>query len=248
MTRLAVDADRYQRANTSPLVEAILNMVRDRVRRNAAETELDWQSLVAGNSDALLSKEDVAAIEQAVLDSGYRFAWSASISVAERPDAYQQDDNADQQDFSFTHPDAVVGEPDASGRQQCGGGDNVVRYPGNVNGVARYIRTNERVLDYLTNGVPANTIAVIDDSGGTLTAPILEYFDGVICAGGTVRSHLGILTREYGIPCLMNAKISGIKDGDLVEIEACAPAKTAEDYQEAVERVACVWRLAEEKK
>ena len=78
----------------------------------------------------------------------------------------------------------------------------------------------------------------------TLTAPILEQFKGVICAGGTVRSHLGILTREYGIPCLMNAKISGIKEGDRVEIECTAAAKTAEAYQTGVEMTACVWRVS----
>ena len=88
------------------------------------------------------------------------------------------------------------------------------------------------------------TVAVIDDSGGTLTAPILEQFKGVICAGGTVRSHLGILTREYGIPCFMNAKISGIHEGDTVELECTAPAKTAEDYQRGVERTARIWRRA----
>ena len=57
----------------------------------------------------------------------------------------------------------------------------------------------------LTEGVPEDTIAVIDDSGGTLTAPILGDFTAVVCMGGTVRSHLGILTREYNVPCLMNA-------------------------------------------
>ena len=92
-----------------------------------------------------------------------------------------------------------------------------MKYPKNLIGIARYIRSSDRVLELLTNGVPDETVAIIDDSGGTLTAPILERFKGVICAGGTVRSHLGILTREYGIPCLMNAKISGIKEGDRVE-------------------------------
>ena len=60
----------------------------------------------------------------------------------------------------------------------------------------------------------------------------------MICAGGTVRSHLGILTREYGIPCVMNAKISGIKEGERVEIECTAPAKTTEAYQQGVEMTA----------
>ena len=71
----------------------------------------------------------------------------------------------------------------------------------------------------LTGGVPENTVAIIDDSGGTLTAPILGDFTAVVCMGGTVRSHLGILTREYNVPCLMNATLDGLADGDEVTVE-----------------------------
>ena len=95
----------------------------------------------------------------------------------------------------------------------------------------------------MREGVPPNTIAIIDDSGGTLTAPLLEKFKGVICAGGTVRSHLGILTREYGIPCLMNARIDGIFDGDTVEMEVTATPKSADDYQRGIEVTARIWRI-----
>jgi signal transduction protein with GAF and PtsI domain len=79
----------------------------------------------------------------------------------------------------------------------------------------------------LTEGVPEGTIAVIDDSGGTLTAPILEDFAGVVCMGGTIRSHLGILTREYNIPCLMAADLDGLADGDTVLVEYSKPAADA---------------------
>ena len=78
---------------------------------------------------------------------------------------------------------------------------------------------------------------------GTLTAPVLEKFAGVLCAGGTTRSHLAILTREYGIPCLMNARVSGIRDGDRVMLEVTARAKTADDYQTGAEVSARVFRL-----
>ena len=79
----------------------------------------------------------------------------------------------------------------------------------------------------LTEGVPENTIAIIDDSGGTLTAPILGDFTAVVCLGGTVRSHLGILTREYNVPCLMNATLDGLADGDEVTVEYSKPAADA---------------------
>jgi signal transduction protein with GAF and PtsI domain len=82
-------------------------------------------------------------------------------------------------------------------------------------------------MEMLTEGVPEGTIAVIDDSGGTLTAPILEDFAGVICMGGTIRSHLGILTREYNIPCLMAAELDGLADGDTVLVEYSKAAADA---------------------
>ena len=79
-----------------------------------------------------------------------------------------------------------------------------------VTGTARYVSDVENVMEMLTDGVPEGTIAIIDDSGGTLTAPILGDFTAVVCMGGTVRSHLGILTREYDVPCLMAATLDGL--------------------------------------
>jgi hypothetical protein len=241
---LHIDQDRYGRAPASVLVEAVHNSVQDLVRRRWAESGEDWSSFVFGSSNQLIGKADIEAIEQRILASGHRFQWSSMFSVRDRPDIYVPLDAVDSSgaSFSFEHPDAVTGAADAQGREQRGIGDNVVRLAGNRIGTARYIRTSERVIELMRNGVPEGTIAIIDDSGGTLTAPILEGFAGVLCAGGTVRSHLGILTREYGIPCLMNARISGIHEGDTIEIETSAAARTAESYQSGVAMTARVWR------
>ena len=247
MKRLPIDDLKAVTPPASPIVEATLELLRDVARRRFAEWPGDWPSFVSEGADLVITVDDIKSIEDKLLASGHRFDWSASISAAERPDAYKAADGAaDSPDFSFEHPNAVTTPADEAGRAQRGVGDNVVRHETNVIGTARYIRSNARVLAYLTDGVPPGTIAVIDDSGGTLTAPIIEQFAGVICAGGSVRSHLGILSREYGIPCLMNARISGIRDGDRVEIEATAPAKTTEDYQSGTERVGRIWRLAGE--
>ena len=243
MKPLPIDRLRHVDPPASPLVEAVLELVRDAARRRFNTWDGDWASFVAQGADSALTAADIEAIEGRILASGHRFDWSAAISVAERPDAYKPAAGSEEGgDFAFEHPDAVVAPADEAGREQRGVGDNVVRHAQTVIGTARYIRSNARVLAYLTDGVPPGTIAVIDDSGGTLTAPIIDQFAGVICAGGSVRSHLGILTREYGIPCLMNARISGIRDGDIVEIEATAQAKTTEDYQSGTDRVGRVWR------
>lgn len=242
MAKLPIDNALYGQPPASPLVEATIGWVQDLVRTRLRESGLDWEGFALSAADTLLTAEDFAAIEARILASGHRFDWSASISVAERPEAYKGVEGVGGGD-GFAHPDAPSGKADGDGRALRGVGDNVVQYPANVSGIARYIRSNDRVLAYLTEGVPPGTIAIIDDSGGTLTAPIIEQFAGVICAGGTVRSHLGILTREYNIPCLMNAKIAGVREGDQVMIEASAAAKTAEDYQQGVERVGRVWLL-----
>jgi hypothetical protein len=245
MAKLLIDNDKYGDQPGSPVVDAYHGAIKDLIRKKLDELGGDWASFVFDKSYDLIGAKEFAAIEKKLLATGHRFDWSAAISVRERPEAYKPATGIgdDLKDFSFEHAEAVTAPPDAQGREQRGVGDNVVKYPKNLIGTARYIRSSDRVLDLLQKGVPPETVAVIDDSGGTLTAPILEQFKGVICAGGTVRSHLGILTREYGIPCLMNAKISGIKEGDRVEIECTAAAKTAEAYQQGIEMTAKVWRL-----
>ncbi len=243
---LPTDVDRYRASGASVLVDAVHSSVRDLVRLRFAESSSEWSSFVVGDANRLVTTADIEAIERRILDIGHRFQWSSMVSLRDRPEIYAAADGDGRAaaDFSFEHPDAVVAPCDPQGREQRGVGDNVVSRSVNVRGIARHIRTLDRVIDWMTNGVPDNTIAVIDDSGGTLTAPILERFAGVICAGGTVRSHLGILTREYGIACLMNARISGIRDGDTVELESTAAARTAESYQQGVEMNARIWRLA----
>jgi len=245
LAKLYIDNDKYAEPNASVVVDAYHGAIHDLIRRKLESAGGDWASFVFDKSYDLITSKDFEAIEKKLLGTGHRFDWSAMISVRERPEAYKPATGLgdDIKNFSFEHPEAVVAPPDPQGREQRGVGDNVVKYPKNLVGIARYIRSSERVLELLTSGVPVETVAIIDDSGGTLTAPILEEFKGVICAGGTVRSHLGILTREYGIPCLMNAKVSGIKEGDRVEIECTANAKTAEAYQTGVEMTAKVWRL-----
>ncbi|MDH4071837.1 MAG: PEP-utilizing enzyme [Gammaproteobacteria bacterium] len=245
MAGLYVDDDRYGGSPNSLLVEAVRNACLDLVRRKLDESGDDWASFVFGSSERLITTADFVAVERRILDSGYRFDWSAVISQRERPDAYKVPEGiaGDVSSFSFEHPEAIVGEADAAGRTQRGLGDNVVQKSVNVAGTARYVRSSEQVIALMQSGVPAGTIAIIDDSGGTLTAPVLEHFAGIVCAGGTVRSHLGILAREYGIPCLMNARISGICDGDRVEIEATAEATTGEAYFGGKAKPARIWKI-----
>jgi phosphohistidine swiveling domain-containing protein len=241
MTTLYGDRDKFGATSAFPLVEAVHGLVQEKVRRRWAESGLSWAEFVFGAGHELVSAEDLLEVEASVLATGYRFDWSAAVSVAERPDIYRGGADTAVAEY-FEYPEAPSAPPDAAGWAQCGIGDNVVRRPADTTGTALFIRNTAQVLELLSAGIAPGTVAVIDDSGGTLTAPILERFHAVICAGGTTRSHLGILTREYGIPCLMNAKVAGLRSGDQVRIESSATARAAEDYQSNTEVTARIWR------
>ena len=244
MAKLYTDTDKFESNEGPPIVEAFHSALKDLVRRKLDESKLSWREFAFKGEYELVTNEEVRRIEAELLRDGYRFKPSAVISAVERPEAYIPIAGADatSSTFSFEHAEAIVGAAE-DGRERRGQGDNVVEYAKNVIGTARYYRTIDDVMTGLRQGVPKGTIALIDDSGGTLTAPIIEQFAAVVCAGGTVRSHLGILTREYGIPCLMNSKISGIVNGDTIEVGVSGKAKTTEDYQENREVSVPVWKL-----
>ncbi|MHC8496555.1 MAG: PEP-utilizing enzyme [Actinomycetes bacterium] len=209
-------ADKWGKPAMSEVLEFYHSSIRKLVAERFAASGKTWQEAV--QDPALeLTRADFEKIEADLLATGYRFTMSAQVSIEEEPEKYQ--------------PIAGVGNSgnqvsDENGRLVVGTGDNVFQAT-DLEGTARFVGTVEVVMDMLMNGVPEGTIAVIDDSGGTLTAPILEGFAGVVCMGGTIRSHLGILTREYDIPCLMAAELDGLVDGDRIVVEYSKPATDA---------------------
>jgi phosphohistidine swiveling domain-containing protein len=209
--------DKWARESATPIVEAYHSAIRKLVSERLAATGKSWEEAV--EDPALeLTREDFERVEADLLATGHRFETSATVSLKEQPDKYKP----------VAGPqDSGAQESDEQGRPVLGTGDNVFRAKGDVSGTARYISDVERVMQMLTEGVPDATIAIIDDSGGTLTAPILGQFTGVVCLGGTVRSHLGILTREYNVPCLMNAQLDGLAEGDQITVEYSKPAADA---------------------
>jgi hypothetical protein len=208
--------DKWPRKSQTPTVEAYHSAIRALVAERLAADGRSWEEAVV--DPALeLTREDFERIEADLLATGYRFEMSATVSLKEEPEKYKPVAGIQ---------DSGQQESDEQGRPIVGTGDNVFQAR-DVTGTARYISDVEKVMELLTGGVPENTVAVIDDSGGTLTAPILGQFTAVVCMGGTVRSHLGILTREYGVPCLMNAQLDGLADGDEVHVEYSKPAADA---------------------
>ena len=209
--------DQWSRESATPIVERYHSAVRKLVAERFAASGKSWEEAVE-SGELVPTREDLEQIEADLLAEGYKFDVSATISLKEEPDKYKP---------LAGIADSGEQESDEEGRPIVGTGDNVFKAPADVTGVARYISDVENVMEMLTEGVPEKTVAIIDDSGGTLTAPILGDFTAVVCMGGTVRSHLGILTREYNVPCLMNAELDGLADGDEVLVEYSKPAADA---------------------
>jgi hypothetical protein len=228
-------SDKWPRESATPTVEAYHTAIRALVADRLAASDMSWEEAVV--DPALeLTREDFENVEADLLATGYRFEVSATVSLKEEPEKYKP---------LAGIQDTGAHETDEHGRRIVGSGDNVFQAKAEVEGVARYVSDVEKVMEMLVGGVPPDTIAVIDDSGGTLTAPILGSFTAVICLGGTVRSHLGILTREYGVPCLMNAQLDGLADGDRIVVEYSKPAANAyADQATAAARRARIIKLS----
>lgn len=233
MTDPTVTAPKWGTAELTPLPNRFNTAIRELVATRIAESDKPWAELVLDGS--LFTIDDAVAVEKGVLDSGYRFEYSATASFTSEPEKYKAPDKAEPSDQA----EAEL----VDGRRLVGSGDNVIRKAAPISGPVALVSDVEQVMNFLVEGVPAGTIAVIDDSGGTLTAPILEGFAGIICLGGTVRSHLGILAREYDVPTLMNCKIGNLADGDVVEIEITASPPGPDAYETGDTGHARIWKL-----
>ncbi len=88
-----------------------------------------------------------------------------------------------------------------------------------VLGSLRMLEGPDDVLDLLDRGAEG-VIAVVRDAGATFLAPLYHDLAGVICTAGTLRSHIGIVTRDFRLPCIMGAAFDeALVDGQAVELD-----------------------------
>src|SRR6516162_9957269 len=60
------------------------------------------------------------------------------------------------------------------------------------------------LMDTSAEGV----IACVADAGATFLAPIFDELTAVVCLSGTPLSHIGIVSREYQVPCVMATELT----------------------------------------
>src|SRR6516162_8679993 len=91
-----------------------------------------------------------------------------------------------------------------------------------VRGTWRRLSSPDDVL-FLMDSTAEGVVACVADAGATFLAPIVDELTAVVCLSGTPMSHIGIVSREYQVPCVMAASLTDEPaDGDEVEIDCSA--------------------------
>jgi signal transduction protein with GAF and PtsI domain len=91
-----------------------------------------------------------------------------------------------------------------------------------VRGSWRKLTSPDDVLE-LMDTTADGVVACVADAGATFLAPIFDELTAVVCLSGTPLSHIGIVSREYQIPCVMaTALTSEPADGEAVEVDCSA--------------------------
>ncbi|HTL86597.1 MAG TPA: PEP-utilizing enzyme [Acidimicrobiia bacterium] len=91
-----------------------------------------------------------------------------------------------------------------------------------VRGEWRRLTSPDDVLS-LMDSTAEGVVACVADAGATFLAPIFDELTAVVCLSGTPLSHIGIVSREYQVPCLMGTTLSAEPaDGDTVEVDCSA--------------------------
>jgi signal transduction protein with GAF and PtsI domain len=88
-----------------------------------------------------------------------------------------------------------------------------------VQGTWRMLRTPDDVLELMDTSAEG-VVAGVQDAGATFLAPIFDELRGVVCLSGTPMSHIGIVSREYQVPCVMGTELTETPDdGATVELD-----------------------------
>ncbi len=80
------------------------------------------------------------------------------------------------------------------------------------------------VLELMDVGAEG-VVALVRDAGATFLAPIYHELTAIICTSGTVRSHIGIVSREFQVPCVMACAFTAEEPppGTEVELDCSGP-------------------------
>lgn len=125
--------------------------------------------------------------------------------------------------------------PEIDGFTAIGRGRNVIVREKAIVGPVRWVDSPAEVMKLIDGGETETSIVMSRGGTTTFVAPVLVTGClGLITLQGAPESHLGILSREYGIPCIMGVEFTdGIQnsrgetipaDGTIVRLETSDPS------------------------
>jgi phosphohistidine swiveling domain-containing protein len=74
-------------------------------------------------------------------------------------------------------------------------------------GVLHAANNTDQVFALLRHERLEEVILLTDSASATAVVPLLAKVRGVVCRSGGMTSHLAIVSREFGISCLMGAEL-----------------------------------------
>jgi phosphoenolpyruvate-protein kinase (PTS system EI component) len=89
-------------------------------------------------------------------------------------------------------------------------------------GVLRRAAEIPEVLALMKQPDLSDTILLAESATATAIVPLLSRVRGLVCTSGGITSHLAIVSREFGLPCVMAAPVedAAALEGARVVVEA----------------------------
>ncbi len=81
-------------------------------------------------------------------------------------------------------------------------------------GTGRRANELDEVFALLKDPDLGDAILLVDSPSATAIVPLLSKVRGIVCADGGMTSHLAIVSREFGLPCVMAADVASLGDLD----------------------------------
>lgn len=114
-----------------------------------------------------------------------------------------------------------------------GSGTNVMKFEDKIEGVVKFLDSPQEVLEFISGDEVEETIVISRGGATTFMSPALTAgVRGLITLQGMPESHLGILSREFGVPCVMSVTFTdGIKTdrGEIIPADGTTVALDLSD-------------------
>jgi phosphohistidine swiveling domain-containing protein len=94
-------------------------------------------------------------------------------------------------------------------------------------GTGRQANELDQVFALLKDPALDEAILLVESPSATAIVPLLSKVRGIVCADGGMTSHLAIVSREFGLPCVMAADVPALAELDGTALTVSAEGEIA---------------------